>query len=71
VPDICFVRFGTEVPELCPFLKLLNLSIYRERERKFVSQTSSTVKSSLFCFNVFNESQIKLLDNSYIQYPVL
>jgi len=41
--DICFVRFGTGVPELCPFFKI-GISI----KRKFVSQTSSTVfKSSL------------------------
>jgi len=23
VHDICFVRFGTEVPELCPFFEIV------------------------------------------------
>jgi len=37
VHDICFVRFGTVVSELCPFLKLSNP--YKESY-----QISSTVK---------------------------
>ena len=59
--DICFVRFGTGVPGLFSFLSMLN------PYKKFVYQTSSTVKSSLFYFSNVVESQIKLLENSYIQ----
>ena len=57
VHDICFVRFGMGVPELCPFIEIVK-SVWR----KFVYQTSSTVKSSFLFF----KSQIKLLENSYI-----
>ena len=57
---LTFVLWGlAEVPELCPFLKLLNLSlyiyIYRERESlclKLLQQLSCL----LFCFNVFWKS---------------
>ena len=55
VHAICFVTFCMGAPELWPFFKKLTLYI------KFMSQTSSTVMSSLFFLNVF-ESQ-----NSYIQ----
>ena len=60
VHDICFVRFGTVVSELCPFLKLLNP--YKESLCiKFLQQLSN-----LNGLVLFFESQIKLLENSYI-----
>ena len=60
VHDICVVRFVTGVPELCPFLKLLNP--YKESLCiKLLQQLSH-----LYGFVLFFESQIKLLENSYI-----
>jgi len=45
VHDICFVKFGTRVPELCPFLKLLNP--YKESLCIKLLQQSSLC---FFCF---------------------
>ena len=53
------MRFGTGVPELCPFLKLL----YPYKESLCIKLLQQL--SHLYVF-VFFESQIKLLENSYI-----
>ena len=57
--DTCFVRFGTGVPELYLFLKLLN----PYKESLCINRLQQL--SHLYVVVVF-ESQIKLLENSYI-----
>jgi len=57
VHDICVVRFVTGVPELCPLLNPYKESLCI----KLLQQLSH-----LYGFVLFFESQIKLLENSYI-----
>jgi len=60
VHDICFVRFGTETPELCPFLKLL----YPYRESlclKLLQQFSSHLYFIFFMVFLISFDKVKIM----------